>query len=98
MIIYKLHENNEGKKILSLCDKELLGKEFEDGNGFLNLKSDFYNGTEFNIEKSDIIISKSNSINAVGNESIKLLLNKNITNDSHIKKIKKIPYAIIVFE
>jgi len=57
---------NEGKLILALCDKNLLGKKIEDQNIQLDLSSSFYKGEEADIEELKKLIKKAYIINAVG--------------------------------
>ena len=44
--IVKLHKSPEGKTILAVCDAEIAGKYFEEGDLQLDLSSNFYKGEE----------------------------------------------------
>ena len=91
MILVKLHEA-ENRRILCLCDKNLIGKKFEEGKKILDISRGFYYGKEIGNDIGDLIRHAS-IINAVGKESVQLLLDKKITNKEDIKKIKGIPHA-----
>ena len=45
-MLVKVHKNTEGQILLAICDDDLIGKKFEEGNLQLDLSSDFYKGEE----------------------------------------------------
>lgn len=96
MIITKVHQNREGQKILALCDKELLGQKFEEGNRQLDLTSSFYQGEEKSEEEIKELLKDAYIINLVGEESLKLMEKLNLIDKEHIIRIKNIPHAEIV--
>ena len=96
-MILKKHFN-EGRLILAMCDKDLLGKSFEDNKSILNLKSGFYKGEESPIEVVVSLFKKAYIINAVGKKSVALLVKENVVLPDQIKEIKNIPYIQIVFD
>ncbi|BFI73369.1 hypothetical protein YN1_3560 [Nanoarchaeota archaeon] len=94
MILVKKYRDNNGNVIV-LCDKDLYGKKFEEGELILNI-NDFFKGEEReNINEEEI--EDCYFIYAVGEESIKILKEKNIINDNDIKRIKGIPYVFVLF-
>ena len=95
MIIAKLHQNQEGQKILALCDKDLLGKKFEQGKLQLDLTSDFYQGEEKSEEEIKELVKEVYIINLVGKESLQLIEDLNLSPEKVIT-IQNIPHAQIV--
>lgn len=95
MIIVKIHQNHEGQKILALCDKDLLGKKFEEDNHQLDLTSDFYQGQEKSEAEIQEIIKDAYIINLVGEESLNLVKKLHL-NPEKIIRIQNIPHAEIV--
>jgi len=95
MILVKTHQNPEGQKILALCDKELLGKKFEEGNRQLDLTTDFYNGQEKTEAEIQKLIREVYIINLVGKESLQLIEKLKLSPD-HIITVQGIPHAEIV--
>ena len=89
MIIVKVHKKN----ILSLCDKELLGKKFEEVDLQLDLTSNFYKGEEMTKEQIRKIIPNFRIINAVGQRSVNLLLEFDLINSDRILYIQEVPHA-----
>ncbi|MFC1801666.1 DUF424 family protein [Nanoarchaeota archaeon] len=96
MIVAKLHQNPDGQKILALCDKNLLGKKFEEGNRQLDLTSNFYQGEEKSEEEIKELIKDAYIINLVGQESLDLIKKLNLVEEEHIIRINNIPHAQIV--
>ena len=96
MVILAKTHTADGKVMLALCDKNLIGKSYEQGKAVLDLKSDFYNGEEMDVETIMKHVYASYIINAVGQETINLLLHKNLIDNSDIKTIQDIPYTLVI--
>lgn len=94
-MLVKVHTSGE-KKMVSIADKDLIGKEFEEGEKYLNVSKSFYDGEEMG-EEAIGLLDGANSINIVGRESIDFALNHNLINKDHIMEVDGVPYAITVF-
>ena len=95
MIFIKEHTHNN-RKLISLCDGNLIGKEFDDGESTLKIFKDFYSGEPM-FEKDIIKLIKENTLlNIVGEESIKFALNNKLIHKDGIRKIKNIPIALLL--
>ncbi len=96
--IIKSHVNQEGKKILSIIDEELLGKNLEEEEIQLDLNSNFFKGEkiEENDEKIMKEIETSYMIIAVGEKTTSYLEQKNLISKSDVKKINNVPYVYIL--
>ncbi len=75
MVLIKIMKN-KGETVVSLCDKELLGKVYKDEKYCLDLVKykQFYEGES--IEEYDDLkkaLKSASSINAVGEKSIRIL-------------------------
>ncbi len=97
MIIVKIHQANK-RKIVSLCDANLIGKKFEDGNLQLDVSNLFYNGEKLNEEGILNVVKDADSLNIVGVESIKFSLKNKLVEEVNIIKIKKIPHVISILK
>jgi hypothetical protein len=94
MMIIKVHKSPDGKKIIAICDADILGKKFEEGNRQLNLASSFYDGenmTEEEIIKN--IDGRNFHINAVGKKSIEFCIRHGFIDKDNVMTIAGIPYA-----
>ena len=91
-MIAKLYEI-ELKKILAVCDKEHIGKEFEDGKIFFRASEKFYKGNEIT-EKELIKLAKDvDSINAFGNKCCKILEKEGLISENSTILIAGIKHA-----
>ncbi|MEM4271730.1 MAG: DUF424 family protein [Candidatus Pacearchaeota archaeon] len=96
MISIKIH--NSYRKVVAVCDSDLIGKKFEEGNRQLDARENFYKGDEYNKEKAVQIIKKQAiedaSFNIVGKESINASIEAGIIKKEGILKLKGIPFAL----
>lgn len=86
--------------VVSLCDKELFGKRFEEGNFELDLSGSFFNGKEKDKEEIKEILwfykKEDASFNIVGEKSCSLALEIGLIKEENIGKISGIPYSLIL--
>ena len=88
------------RDVVAICDSEILGKRFEEGQFQLDLKESFYGG-EKKSEEEVIAIMKEMSaedatFNIVGQKTIKTALKAGIIDKSSIGKIQGIPFALVL--
>ena len=87
------------RDVVAVCDKELLGKKFEEGKFQLDIKESFYKGKETS-EEDLIKIMKSFSredatFNIVGKKSVATAMKAGIVSEDDVRKIKGIPFVLI---
>jgi hypothetical protein len=90
-MIVKVHERKEGS-IVSVVDKELIGKKFEEGELQLDLGSAFYQGEQKTSDEVGDLIRNAYGVNLVGERAIKLAIEEGIIDNSMVKRIANIPY------
>lgn len=95
-MIVKVHNTFNGRKVVAICDEDIFGKKFEDGNVQLDLTSNFYNGDKISDESALQIIRNANVINVVGKESVSFVKNAGISEANNILFVDKIPHVQIV--
>jgi len=85
---------------IAICDSDLLGKKLEEGKFQLDIKESFFGGDEISEEKLIEIMKKMSeedaTFNIVGEKSIKIALKAGIISQEGIKKIRGIPFALIL--
>ena len=91
-MIVKKHVN-EGRLILAVCDSELIGKKFTEGNRQLDLASNFYKGEETKGKDVQELMKQAYMINLVGKKSVDLALKNKYIEKENIIIIAKIPHA-----
>jgi uncharacterized protein len=88
------------RDIVAICDSNLIGKTFEENEFQLDVKENFFKGEETSEKKLIEIIedmSKEDAIfNIIGEESINIALKTEIISQEGIKKIKDIPFAMVL--
>ena len=91
----KLKDSKEGF-ILAVCDSELLGKTFSEGEMQLDLTNDFYKGEEKSDDEIADLMRNAYIINLVGEKSCALAIKEGIINEKDIKKVKNIPHIQVL--
>ncbi len=89
---------------VAVCDKELVGKKFEEpfegGIKQLDLKENFYKGEESDRENIKEIMKKmakeDATFNIVGKDSVAAALEAGIISEKQVSKIKEIPFALVL--
>ena len=90
--VVKKHIVNN-KLLLAVCDEELFGKKFEQGDLVLDLTSNFYNGDLLNEKQTLVLMKQSYILNLVGNNSVNLALENGLIDEELVFFIENIPYA-----
>ncbi len=88
----KIHRTGD-QEVVTLCDKELIGKTFGEKNLQLNISERFYKGKELPEDEIIKILKCASNINIIGKKSIKLALKIGIISKQNIIKIKGVPHA-----
>jgi len=89
------------RDIVSICDTDIIGKSFEEGNRILDVKENFFKGEEINEEKLVKLIKEISSttdatFNIAGKESVEAALKAGIIDSSGIKTIQGVPFALVL--
>lgn len=88
------------RDIVAVCDKELLGKKFEEDNFELNVKENFYSGKEYSekevVEIMQDMMREDATFNIVGEKSVNAALKAGIINREGIKEIQGIKFALVL--
>lgn len=90
--IYK----SQDSEIVVLCDKDLIGKRFEEGEIVLDIDTKYYSGQDTPEEEVSRILHDAINITIVGEKSIDFALSLKIIRKEDIKYIKNIPFSICV--
>ena len=88
---------NVGKEILvAICDKNLLGKTFEDERLRLEVSKEFYGGEVIDKNKASELLSIATIANLVGKNIVSLAIELKIVEKGNVIKVKNIPHAQMV--
>jgi hypothetical protein len=95
-VLIKIHENY--RKIVAICDPELLGKKFEQGKLQLNVNEFFYNGKEYDETKALKILGNAKQddacFNFVGKNAIGLGIKLGIIDKNCVLVVDGVPHAL----
>ncbi len=91
-MIAKMHIVNE-KKLVAVCDDELLGKKFEENELQIDLTGNFYTGEKIEEDKLEEMLKNAYVADFVGEKSVKFGIKKKLISEGSIVKIKGIPHA-----
>jgi len=93
--IHKSHRN-----VVAICDTDLIGKTFEEGNKQLYVKESFFKGDEMSEEEIIKMMkdwkAEDATFNIVGEESTKTAIKAGIISPKSILKIGECPYTLIL--
>ncbi|MBS3070896.1 DUF424 family protein [Candidatus Pacearchaeota archaeon] len=91
------------RDIVAVCDEDLLGKKFYEGNFQLDIKESFFNGKdslELNEEKLVEFLKQMSvedaTFNIVGENSIKSAIKAGIISENQVRKISGTPFTIVL--
>lgn len=91
-MIIKVHPTPNGK-LVAMCDSDILGKVFEEGDRQLDLSANFYQGEERAVEEVETLLKGCYMVNAVGKDSVGFLLKKKMIEKDNIQEVGGVPYA-----
>lgn len=93
-LLLTLHKSPEGN-IVALCDKDILGKRFEEKGIVLDIKKDFFGGKTASEKEISEALSGCLSANIVGNEAVAAALRCGAISDGGVKSVAGIKFAML---
>jgi len=97
-ILVKVHSSY--RNTVAICDSELIGKSFEEGNKQLIVNPNFFQGEEKTEKEILEIIEKGTyedyTFNIVGEKSIAIALKVGIIKPGGVMKIQGVPLALVL--
>lgn len=89
----KIHKGSSC--ILAICDEDLIGKTFEEGELCLEVNEEFYKGEKKNKEEVLELLKDDEikSINVVGKESVAVAVEAKVINKENVLFIDNVPHA-----
>lgn len=91
MIYIKLHKGSS--VVLAVCDEELIGKTFEEGELRLEVNENFYKGEKKTKEEVIKLMKNIKCVNAAGKESVAAAIEAKIISKKNILIINGVPHA-----
>jgi hypothetical protein len=95
-VLVKIHESY--REIVAVCDLDLLGKKFEQGNMEIDINEKFFGGDEFDEAKAiELLKDKVKDdacFNFVGKKAVELGAKAGIIDKDRVLRIDKVPIAM----
>ena len=97
MKVYVNVMSAKGNNPVVVCDEELIGKTFGEGEKILDLKESYFKGKLIDVNDLDDYF-KPGILQVVGKNAIDYLILKKILSKDEVAYIANIPYVNIIFE
>lgn len=98
MIYIKVHHSY--RKVVAVCDEELIGKKFEEGQMQLEVKENFFKGELVNEEEATVLLRKhqadDSTFNIIGDSSVETAAKAGIISKKNIGRIGGIAFALVL--
>ena len=95
MMYFKKHMG-QGRILIAICDENLLGKTFSEGEYSLKVSERFYKGKKVKKEELKETLKNSENINLVGKEIIDFALELGVLNKGSILEVSGVPHAQVI--
>jgi len=88
------------RKVVAVCDSDLVGKKFEEGKKQLEVRENFFKEEEVDAEKLKKILeyefADGASFNIVGEESVGVAKEIGLVTENAIGSVEGIPFALVL--
>ena len=95
MFSVKIHRSPSGE-VLAVCDEELLGQSFSEGELRLKVGQGFYGGDTVTETVLLEYLCRANSINLVGNESVAVAIREGYVDEKCVISIGGVRHAQVL--
>ena len=82
--------------LLSMCDKEILGRTLHEGKIVFCVKENFYKGTRVALDEAVSLIESSTIVNMIGKNVVKKAIERGYVHPEAVLHIEGVPHAQIV--
>ncbi len=97
-MLVKIHDSY--RRVVAVCDSDLVGKKFEEGKMQLDVRENFYGGEEVDLDKVVEILQREvnnyATFNIVGEEAVRCALECGIISEGNVGKVDGVPFALVL--
>lgn len=86
----------ESGLLVAVCDKELVGKNFEEGGLSLKITEHFYKGEEASEREATASLKRATIANLVGKRAVQCALENDLIEETSIISVDGVPHAQMV--
>lgn len=98
MLYLKIHESY--RKVVALCDAELVGKKFEEGKMQLDLGEHFFKGEEISPDEAVIRLRQlaldDATFNVVGAKAVQAAITCGLLDESSVGEVDGVRFGLIL--
>lgn len=91
-MILKERKTDEGL-LVAVCDDDVLGETFEDGDVSLTVSEEFYGGDEADEQAILNSLARASVANIVGNEAVELAVREGFVEESNVLDVETTRHA-----
>jgi len=95
-MIAKKHITPDKRLLLAVCDTEILGKVFTEGEQQLDITKSFYGGEEVDDAGLSTLMEKAYILNLAGEKSVGAAISRGLVSENRIGKIQGVPFAQVI--
>ena len=88
MFYIKKHE-----KVIAICDENIVGKKFEEGDRCIEVSERFYKGKKVSEKEVEGVLRGEDNINLVGNKVVELAVKLGVVNSNDVIEIQGVKHA-----
>jgi hypothetical protein len=96
MQVYLNQIRREGEYIVAICDQNILGESFEEGDCCIHVSESFYKGKLVSVKEGLAAMEKATIANIVGEYIVKEALKAQLIHERGIIRIQNVPHAQVV--
>ena len=96
MRVYLNQIHREGEYIVAICDQNILGESFEEGDRCIHISERFYKGRLVTVEEGLAAMEKATIANIVGECIVNEALKAQLIQERGIIRIQNVPHAQVV--
>ncbi len=87
--------NYQQRKMLNICDVDLIGKTIEQSDLKVNISKSYFAERIIEVKEAEILLKNASIINMVGKQTIDLSIKLGIGSQKGVKEIKGIPFLLV---
>ena len=91
-MIVNERETEEGL-LVAVCDEDLLGETFEEGNVSLTVTEEFYGGESVDADAVVDSLARATVANIVGRESVELAIEEGFVDEANVLEVESTLHA-----
>jgi len=98
-VYVRVKEVDEGgvfRKVVGMCDENLLGKIFREGDLVLEINEEFFGGDLLELDEALHIAETSENVMAVGEVIVGRLVEVGLAHPESVLRIAGVPYVILL--